>query len=351
MAIDKLYVVYEMTESEYQDSFAKLKGYFKGSRHGLRRDKWDTSVYVTNGLSNYGFQEIRMRRIWNYRSIEIRLRPELLNNIDGSNYYGLTRISDFGEVSTKFNYIMKDIIDLNVPCFYEWRAKRVEYTVDLLVGEALLPKLIYLYKKGNPPLYMLHDPVTQKYLDSETNLYLNAKTVTVHWYNRYKTLQEKEQKSGKPYKDYSITKGIMRFEVQCKECEDKVRDILSLERCQKRLRYYYDLIIGTGDYYTLDKAKEIIGSRVKSHEKRITLTRFIEFIDKCGSIWRARLQFPNQLEFASGNRSREQIMDRFSSRLCKLRKLGINPVCLPPEWGDSRLENLEGRIYNYLEEQ
>lgn len=147
MTIDKLYLVYEMTESEYRDTSTKLKAYFKGSRHELRRDKWDKSVYVTNGLNKYGFQEIRLRRVWKYRSIEIRLRPELLEIIDDSNYYGLTRISAFGEVGTKFDYIMKDIIGLSVPPFFEWTAKRVEYTVDLCVGEALIPKLLFLYKK------------------------------------------------------------------------------------------------------------------------------------------------------------------------------------------------------------
>src|SRR4051812_35584908 len=108
MTIDKLYLVYEMTESEYREAFKKLKAYFRASRHGLRRDYWDKSAYVTNGLSKYGFQEMRLRRVWKYRSIEVRLRLELLEVIDGSNYYGLTRISDFREVSTKFDYITKD---------------------------------------------------------------------------------------------------------------------------------------------------------------------------------------------------------------------------------------------------
>ncbi|WP_340010981.1 hypothetical protein MHI32_22955 [Paenibacillus sp. FSL H7-0690] len=351
MTIDKLYLVYEMTESEYRDTSTKLKAYFKGSRHELRRDKWDKSVYVTNGLNKYGFQEIRLRRVWKYRSIEIRLRPELLEIIDDSNYYGLTRISAFGEVGTKFDYIMKDIIGLSVPPFFEWTAKRVEYTVDLCVGEALIPKLLFLYKKGNIPHYMLNNKVTHKYFDSETNMYLNATTVTVHWYDRFKTLQEKEKKSKKPYKDYSGTKGIMRFEVQCKDGNEKVQDVLSVDRCQQRLYFFYYSIIGSGDYYTLDKAKEIIQEKVKNAKKRMSLIRFLELINQCGSVCDAKSQFPNQLEFSSGTQSQKQIMDRFSSRLCKLRKLGINPVCLPPEWGISMLPNLDSKIHEYFEDQ
>lgn len=340
-----------MTESEYRDTYTKLKTYFKGSRHEIRRDKWDKSVYVTNGLSKFGFQEIRLRRLWKYRSIEVRFRPELLEAIDGSNYYGLTRISDFGEVSMKFDYIMKDIIGLSVPTFFEWIAKRVEYTIDLFIGEELIPKLLFLYKKGNIPLYMLHDEVTQKHFDSETNLYLNATSVTVQWYDRFKTLQDKERKTKKSYKDYSGTKGILRFEVQCKDSNEKVQDMLSVDRCQKRLFYFYYSIIGPGDYYTLDKAKEIIQEKVKYAEKRMTLIRLLELIDQCGSVWAAKAQFPSQLEFSSGKQSHSQIMDRFSSRLNKLRKLGINPVCLPPEWGICMLPNLDSMMHKYFEDQ
>ncbi|OBZ14225.1 hypothetical protein A8L34_09715 [Bacillus sp. FJAT-27264] len=351
MTIDKMYIAYEMTETEYQDTFMKLKSYFEGSRRGLRPDRWDKTVYVTNGLSEYGLQEIRLRRLWKYRSIEVRLRPELIDEIDGSNYYGLTRIRDFGEVSLKFDYIMKNIIGLNVPFFFEWIAKRVEYTIDLCVGEALIPKLLFLYKKGNIPLYMLQNEITQKYFDSETNLYLNATTVTVHWYDRFKTLQEKEKKSKKIYRDYSITEGVIRFEVQCKDCNEKVRDVLSVDRCQQRLYYFYDLIIGSGDFYTLGKAKEIIKEKVRNAEKRATLMRLLELINQCGSVWAAKLQFAEQSEFSSGTQNQKQIMDRFSSRLCKLRKLGINPVCLPSEWGVSMLPNLDGMMHEYFEDQ
>lgn len=351
MTIDKLYIVYEMTDSEYHDTFRKLKAYFKDTRHEPRPDQWDKSVYVTNGLSKYGFQEIRLRSIWKYRSIEVRLRPELLEVIDDSNYYGLTRISAFGEVGTKFDYIMKDILGLSVPCFFEWIAKRVEYTVDINIGEELISKLLFLYKKGNIPHYMLHNKVTQDNFASETNVYLNSTTVTVQWYDRFKTLQDKDRKSKKSYKDYSETKGIFRFEIQCKDGKEKVQDILSVDRCKQRLFYFYYSIIGPGDHYTLDKAKEIINEKVKNAEKRTALVRLLELINLCGSVWAAKLQFAEQLEFSSGKQNQKQIMDRFSSRLCKLRKLGINPVCLPPDWGINMLPNWDSMIYKYFEDQ
>ncbi|MNF75386.1 hypothetical protein D3C84_574500 [compost metagenome] len=80
----------------------------------------------------------------------------------------------------------------------------------------------------------------------------------------------------------------------------------------------------------------------------MNLIRLLELIDECGSIWAAKIQFMQQTEFANGLQNQQQIMDRFSSRLCDLRKLGINPVCLPSEWGINRLLNLNGMMEEYL---
>lgn len=354
MTIDKLYVCYEMTKSEFKTISEQLNDYLGncfGKRHKLHKDKHDQSAYVTYGLCHFGFQEIRMRKSWNYRALEIRLRPEILGDLDGSNYYGLTRIKDFQEIGMKFDYIMQDIIGLKVPSFFEWRAKHVEYTIDLLFDENLIPILLFLVKKGNIPDYMLRNDVTQRYFHSEINTYLNSTTVTAHWYNRYKTLQEKERTARKQFKDYEITRGLLRFEVQEKDCNKRLKEMLSEKLCQKRLWHYFDLIVGKGDYYTLEKAKEIIRKTVKNHEKKIILTRFLEFINKYGSVWAAKRQFANQLEFKSGRQSIDQIMDVFSSRLCKLRELGINPVCLLPEWGVECIENMDRRIRDYFIQQ
>lgn len=351
MTVDKMYISYQMTESEFTDARDKLNAFFKGTRDVLRWDK-DNKSYVTNGTSNYGLQEIRLRKIWKYFGIEIRLRPEILGELDGSNYYGLTLINDFEEIAMRFDYIMKDILGLNVPEFFKWMTKRIEFAIDLFLGEELLSKFLCLIKKGNIPVYMLEDrrEVTKKYLDSETNAYLNASTVTVQWYNRFKTLQEKEKKSKKKFRDYECTKGILRFEIQCKDCNKKVRDMLSVDLFKNRIWYFYNLIVGGGDYHTLENAKEIIKTSVKNGEKKAALLRFVEFINKCGSVWEAKKQFSEQLEFSSGKKTHNQIMDIFSSRLCKLRKLGVNPICLPSEWGIEKLENLDRRIIEYIEQ-
>ncbi len=304
--------------------------------HQLRRDSWDKDVYITNGLAKYGFQEIRLRKNkWKYYSIEIRLRPKLL--IDSKGYYQLTSISEFEEISIGFNYILNDILSLKLPDFFKWKALRIEAAIDLKIDEEIIPKYLFLFKKGNIPDYFLINPQTQKYKDSKTNVYLMSVNKTVNWYNRYETLLEKEKKAHKKFLDFSETKGILRFETQVRDGNELVMDVLNQERCKKEVLKFYKQIVGKGNYYKLNTALKIIKEKVNDHQKQIELEIILKLIDKCGSIVEAKEAF------LSENNTQDPA-DTFSKRINQLRKLGINPVVLPSEWKITYLENLYDKI-------
>jgi hypothetical protein len=337
-----LYISYRLTNSDYNFIFKNLQNFLKQSNksHQLRRDTWDKDVYITNGLAKYGFQEIRLRKNkWKYLSIEIRLRPKLL--IDPKGYYNLTSISEFEEISIGFNYIINDILSLKLPDFFKWNALRVEAAIDLKIDEDIIPKYLYLFKKGNIPEYFLINPQSQKYMDSKTNVYLMSPNKTVNWYNRHETLLEKEKKTHKKYLDFSETKGILRFETQVRNCNELVMDVLNQERCKKEILKFYKQIVGKGNYYNLDCAKKIIREKVNDIQKHIALKNLLILIDKCGSIVEAKKAFIKE------NKTQDPA-DTFSKRINQLRKLGINPVVLPSAWKITYLENLYDKIKKTL---
>ena len=191
--IDMMYVSYKLTKSEYNNIFKQLQAYLKSIKPLTNFVRiLGIKGYISNALSRYGFQEIRLRsNKWGYRSIEIRLRPQLL--IDPNGYYRLTKLSEFKTVQTNFNYVLKDILSLNVPDFFEWKAKRIEAAIDLTIDESLIPKYLFLFKKRDIPDYFLDNKHTQKYWNSKTNVYLMSAYKAVNWYNRYETLLLKEQ--------------------------------------------------------------------------------------------------------------------------------------------------------------
>ncbi|MFD0715185.1 hypothetical protein [Paenibacillus sp. GCM10027626] len=332
--IDMLYIFYRMTRAEYNTAFKGVQRYFedvdKSSK--LRKDGYDKQAYITNGFAKLGFQEIRFRRNeWGYHALEIRLRPKLLLQVKA--YYQLTALSEFQDVALRFDHILKDILGLTVPHFFQWQVRRVEYAADVHVQEDLIPKYLFLFKKGNLPLYFLINQETQKYWGSQTNCYFMATTVTVNWYNRYNTLLTKEKQSKKKFADFSITRGVLRFETQLRSGYGVVKDYLNCTRAENEIMKFYKLIVGKGDYYTLDGAIQLIRSKVDCFRKKLELERLITLIANSSGVWQAKELFVQ-------GKDSSRAADKFSKRLNQLRKLGINPVVLPSEWGITKLENL-----------
>ncbi|HFR4142335.1 TPA: hypothetical protein ACHVKB_001506 [Bacillus cereus] len=343
--IDMMYVSYKLTKSEYNNIFKQLQAYLKKYKtaHQLRKDSWDKGAYISNALSRYGFQEIRLRsNKWGYRCIEIRLRPQLL--IDPNGYYRVTRLSEFKTVQTNFNYVLQDILSLNVPDFFEWKAQRIEAAIDLTIDESLIPKYLFLFKKGNIPDYFLDNKHTQKYWDSKTNVYLMSAHKAVNWYNRYETLLLKEQQKNKIFLDFSETRGVLRFETQVRDSNELVINVLNQQHCKKEIMKFYKLIVGKGDYYTLENAIKLVNEKVDDGQIQMSLKMLLRLINKCGSIVQAKYSYIQ-------GKDAHKAADTFSNRINLLRKLGINPITLPSDWEISYLENLYDKIEERLDEE
>lgn len=333
-----LYIFFQMTTVEYNDAFKAIQRHLERNNKSsmLRKDSYDKRAYVTNGFAKFGFQEIRLRsNKWGYRALEIRLRPKLL--LQKEAYYQLTAISEFQDVSVRFDYVLKDILGLMVPCFFQWKVRRIEYAADVTVQEDLIPKYLFLFKKGNIPPYFLSNPQTQMYWGSKTNCYFMATTVTVNWYNRYETLLAKEKQSRMKFSDFSTTRGILRFETQVRSGDGTVEEYMDCFRAEKEIMKFYTLIIGKGDYYTLDSAIQLIRSKVDCFHRRLELERLITLIANSSGVWEARSIFIQE-------KDKNKAADKFSKQLNQLRELGINPVVLPSEWGITKMENLSTPI-------
>lgn len=334
--IDMMYLTNQLTKTEYNNCFNSLQKYLKENypKQQLHRENGDEKVYITYALSEFGFQEIRLyKNKYDYRSIEVRFRPQLLINREG--HYNLTSILDLISIEKEFNQFLRHKLDLLVNDFKDWRAKRVEAAIDIHVDESLIPIYILLFKRGNIPEYFFKNKQTKKYEKSLTNLYLMAKSITINWYDRYQTLQIKEKKSDKRFKDYTETRGILRFETQLRNCEKRIEDLLDEDKLKHKVMKFYNLIVGRGDYYSMDKAIEIINDSVGNPGKRLALIRILRLIDECGSISKAKNKY-------SKGQDAKKMADKFSKRINELRKLGINPVILPQEWGITHLQNLYG---------
>lgn len=335
--IDMMYITCQLSATEYKMCRERLNQYLEKNYrlHKLHKDRFDKTAFVTNGLAKWGFQEIRLRKGNWANTMEIRFRPQLLINQQG--YYQLTSIQQFEQIHILFNHLLLDLLELPVPDFFTWTAKRVEAAIDLAVDEQLIPKYIVLFKKGYIPEYFWMAKQTRTYWDSVTNVYLMSANKTVNWYNRHATLQEKAKKSNKQYMDFSETRGILRFETQVRDNMKSVKDTLNQAYLKQEVMKFYNLIVGKGDYYSLEKALFIVRQNTSNQTKRMALERLLWLLERCGSIHSAKDCF-------LAGQNADKATDKFNKRINQLRNLGINPVLLPPEWGIERLENLYDKI-------
>ncbi|ERI07179.1 hypothetical protein [Aneurinibacillus aneurinilyticus] len=347
--IDTMYIFWELEKTQFKDIRKKISSFTK-----LHIDKNDKNSIVTYKFAHCGFQEIRLRanKLFHYWAIEIHLRPKLL--VDSGNYINVTHSYELEEVRKRFNCVIQKYLQLDLPDFLYWKAKRIDYAIDLLVDQNSIPIYMFLFKKGNIPKIMLYHDTSLKYFDSTTNVYLKSKNITINWYDRYSTLEEKQEKTKKKYSNIKEAKNLLRFEIQCNNLKideiDEYSDfsnnslfyLLNVELCQKKIEYYYDLIVGPGKYYTLNKAIEIIDSSIICQRKRMLLRRILESIARTGSVWKAKEEFINN------QKSLKHADKEFSKRLNQIRKLNINPVTIPNQYKIEELENIQEKIKGYF---
>ncbi|MDW3038319.1 MULTISPECIES: hypothetical protein [Bacillus cereus group] len=348
--IDTMYITWEFTKREYGAAVNALGLFLRSnSLSPIHKKKGsDNNALITYGLAKYGFEEIRLRnnKKHGYRAMEILLRPKLL--VDAGNYNNVTHLHEFVTVRHQFNYILRNKIGLVAPDLFCWKVKRVDDAIDLKVDEQLLSRYMFLFKKGNLPNYMCNSNSLQ-YFDAENNVYIGG-NITINWYDRYLTQCIKQRKTKKQYNNLEELRGKFRLEIQTRDVrryiktkDNSVLTFLDIERTRKRIMYFYDFIVGSGTYYTYDQGMEII-NKVSCQIQRVALRKCYELINREGSIWRARMKY---IEMQPDGK---KAADWFSKRLNQIRKLEVNPVALPSEWGISKLPNLREDILNYFKD-
>lgn len=344
-----MYITWPLNGSEYQAIVSDLNLFLK--KHSLdplnRKKRSDSNAMITYGLARYGFEEIRLRNNlrYGYRAIEILLRPKLLVEI--GNYNNVTHLHEFVIVRHNFNQLLRNKIGLDVPDLFGWKVKRIDNAIDLKIDENLLSKYMFLFKKGNLPNYTCN-PTSLRYFGETNNVYIISKNFRINWYDRYLTQCKKQEKTKKQFNNLEQLKGILRLEIQNRDVqkstkpkENTVLNFLELGKSQKRIMHFYDLIVGSGTYYTYDRGMRLI-ERIESPIRKRALQEIYALINEEGSIWEARMKYVGM------KLDTKKAANDFSKRLGQIRNLGINPVPLSPEWEIETLPNLRSDIVNYF---
>lgn len=293
----------------------------------------------------------------NYKiyNVEAKINPKILSGT--SDYLTAANWGDLNIAITNFNREAKRISPL-LGEFDYYNLTRLDYCINFSINE-LLPEcdagqIITLIKRSNIPRpykeYMIYDNISHRFKSKPGSFYIYNNSLTINCYSKYIQLQHLSEENIKnnrppvPEETLNKSKDIIRFEIQCKypkaytlshkSGETNIRHpykymgLFTPDKCKESITYYFNKIIGAGDWYSLSYAISIIKSKKYNAQREHRLIEALKIISQCRSVSKAS-QYYTGKDF-----------DKFNHTLKELNNIKINPVTIPQNWGIHHIPNL-----------
>lgn len=303
----------------------------------LHTDKKKRYVH-TAAFHDYGILDLKLYSSMNYglknNWIVIRYKPAMRIYRDK---YALAKEHDLIEASNIFEkfigylngFVMDGFelpIDINV-----WKVRRIDYAFQFKTN--YFREYLTLFKNGYKKL---NDDVY------DTSFYVKGKNTNVNFYD--KTVQVLNKENRLHQLDF-YTEHIVRLEVQCKRkyldyiiykntvMQPIVKELWNMKVAAKSILSKLKSYIGVSDYWCLEKGLEILNNsftekKVAKIEKILHLTLHNRMLLK---------RVPEKIEEESkGLIKAKYVRDKLFPAL---KKVNMNPVCIPKYWGIEWLQN------------
>jgi hypothetical protein len=215
-----------------------------------------------------------------------------------------------------------------------WTLNRIDYAINITTP--YVKEYIELFQRSDIP-YRFQIPYDKKAKirkHKQGSYYIFNKSTIINFYDKS---DERLKKKGEVVES---AKDILRLEVQCKKGKTNAMkykydfDIkylgyfLSKELSTETLANYYYKTIGTGEFYKLDKAKEIINNSDNKPGMKEKLIKVLEEVNSNRSIWKAK-------------KNTQYSEESFRKYLKIIRELEINPITVPRRWDIGDNESLK----------
>jgi len=290
-------------------------------------------------------------------SIKATINPKILT---GENDYLAAATEDYLEgVEDLFNAETKKIS----PILGEYRhysMNRPDYCVNFDLNELKIPctaeQMIYLIKHGDIPRHYSErtedNDISKRKKFDKSSFYLESKSVNINCYWKHKQLKEKFQDCP----DLEAARNLIRFEIQCNYLKtylllrdiknkpglsesDVIREMLSEDFCKDIIRKYFNRVIRSGDYFTLNEAIRQVQICHFSKKKEARLIMELRRINQFRGIHKVRATLQGEE------------LEIFRRTLRDLDDININPVTIPREWNIQRIPNLLNAYDRRIEDE
>ena len=325
-----------LSSTYYNEVFKALESISKENGSRFFKGKFG---YETNALKEHGFNKIILKKIkvderysHDYLSITIILNPSKLIN-KGDEY--TIKESDLEEIKTAFKSVLNKI-HIGLPSLENWEVSRIDYAIN--IKTRYVKEYIKLFQRGDKPkgFKELYCTKSRRRKQLEGSFYLFNKSVAINFY-------DKEDQLSKKNFNRDGVEDLLRLEVQCNKTKvnnikyqkgfrtSYAKNFLQVDLSKEYINTYYDKTIGSGDYYKLSKAIQMVEDSNYTRTMKKKLVEVLRAISKHRSIWKAR-------------KESKYSRNSFNKYLNLIRALNINPVTIPNEWEVNFLKNPQDLI-------
>ncbi len=316
----------------YDDYNALYKSIDQLSRsvngQALHREKKERK-YITTAFAEKGVLQIALQRTKYTNLCRMYLKPVLA--ISPFSHFILSREEHFSPACSRLNDL---IVMINtsagqniLPPVEDWHVMRIDYAFD--IETPLVLKYISLFKAGDIPAGF-SDPE-----EFESSVYMRSAGSNINFYDKIAQVKatygltddEINAELQRP------TPGILRLEVQChlptilhlkkKNTipNTKFSSLFSMEIAQKIVKKRVKDIIGTEDFYFLNRLIDTVGEKygLKMMHKTIKIAHLL-------------IQGANLSKIRDAYTTKKK-KNTLAQILHKIRKLGINPIPIDVAFG------------------
>lgn len=232
---------------------------------------------------------------------------------------------------------IKDISTL-LPNVERWNVSRIDYTMNLITNYE--KQCVELAKKGRDP-YRYKDIINQP-----GSSYRKSKSVILNFYDKLDHIEKKVDWTSSYACLLDEAMNIFRIEVQCLDknklkhirkkfnlpSKANIYDYVNPDIARYLIFYYYNIVIGTGDYYSMKEAVKKVQETKWSSRKKENLKRWLQLIAQARSISRAREQFIEGTVLKNTQILVKGTNNTFTNYINACKEININPVTIPKDW-------------------
>ena len=298
--------------------------------------------YIFKGLKDNGIIAILSKYeqdSYKHYVLKYRINPRRV--IDENNYVGIFNSANVDVMMYQVNNALKSVSKL-FPDISDCTIARIDYCANVKLDSAKDVELyLDLLKRCNIPdnfeIKKYYDKKAKKKIILQDGLILSrSNLVNITFYNKQRQMGKQDFN----YPDCNNANGIIRFEIQCLKRKafnltkrTKSKDIAEFlnksdKICDDVFTQYLPSLYGTGDFYTLERAMEIISHSNYSDKTKKKMIWLVNKASKYSNLNKAINEMHN---FYDAKVERDLIK--------KFNKCNLSPLTIPRRWNIKHFSN------------